>query len=103
MLICDEVAFWQNPDECWQAIVPTILNPLTGRDKGVIVCSTPLGRNSLFHRLCQKARDEEGWRYFQTTIEEAIAQGLDIDIEQLRKLVPDPSQFAQEFECQFAD
>ena len=26
LLICDEMAFWQQPEECWQAIVPTILN-----------------------------------------------------------------------------
>ena len=103
LLICDEMAFWQQPDECWQAIVPTILNQIAGGEKQIVICSTPLGRNSLFYDLCQRAKSEEGWRYFQTTIHEAIASGLKVDLEQLKKLIPDPYQFAQEFECQFAE
>lgn len=103
LLICDEMAFWQQPEECWQAIVPTILNQLAGGDKNILICSTPLGRNSLFYDLCQRAKNEDNWKYFQTTIHEAIADGLKVDLEQLRKLIPDPYQFAQEFECQFAD
>ena len=103
LLICDEMAFWQQPEECWQAIVPTILNQISGGGKNIVICSTPLGRNSLFYELCQRAKDEDGWNYFQTTIHQAIADGLKVDLEQLRKLIPDPNQFAQEFECQFAE
>lgn len=62
-----------------------------------------MGRNSLFYDLCQKGKTESNWEYFQTTIHDAIADGLDIDIDELRKMMPDPYQFAQEFECQFAD
>ena len=33
-LIClDEVAFWQKPEDTWQAIVPTIANQLSGSEK----------------------------------------------------------------------
>lgn len=103
LVICDEMAFWQQPDECWQAIVPTILNPLSGKDKSIVICSTPLGRNSLFYDLCQRAKNEDGWRYFQTTIHEAIADGLNVNLDELHKLIPDPYQFACEFECQFAE
>lgn len=103
LLICDEMAFWQQPEECWQAIVPTILNQIAGSKKQILICSTPLGRNSLFYDLCQRAKVEKDWKYFQTTIHEAIDAGLKVDLEQLRKLIPDPYQFAQEFECQFAE
>ena len=103
LLVCDEMAFWQQPDECWQAIVPTTLNQLSGGDKQIVICSTPLGRNSLFYDLCQRAKNEADWSYFQTTIHDAIADGLKVDLDALHKLIPDPYQFAQEFECQFAE
>ena len=89
-MVCDEMAFWQNPDDCWQAIVPTILNELAGGEKQIVICSTPLGRNSLFYNLCQRAKHEKNWRYFQTTSHEAIEAGLKVDLEELRKLIPDP-------------
>jgi phage FluMu gp28-like protein len=49
-----------------------------------------MGRNSLFYDLCQKGKTESNWEYFQTTIHDAIADGLDIDIDELRKMMPDP-------------
>lgn len=71
-LIClDEMAFWQNPEETWRAIVPTITNQLRGSDKKVVICSTPMGRNSLFYELCQRSKTEKNWNYFQTTIYDA--------------------------------
>jgi phage FluMu gp28-like protein len=103
-LIClDEVAFWQNPDETWRAIVPTITNQLRGADKKVVICSTPMGRNSLFYDLCQRSKNETGWKYFQTTITDAQKEGLKVDIESLKKMMPDPYAWATEFECQFAE
>lgn len=103
LLVCDEMAFWQQPDECWQAIVPTILNKLTGGQKEILICSTPLGKNSLFFDLCQRAKSEEDWKYFEVSIHDAMKDGLNVDLEQLHKLIPDPTQFAIEFECSFAD
>ena len=103
LLVCDEMAFWQQPDECWQAIVPTVLNKLTGGEKEILICSTPLGKNSLFFDLCQRAKAEEDWKYFEVSIHDAIKDGLNVDLEQLHKLIPDPMQFSIEFECSFAD
>lgn len=103
LLVCDEMAFWQNPDECWQAIIPTILNQIGGGDKQIVICSTPLGRNSLFYDLCQRAKTEPNWEYFETTIHDAMADGLKVDLDELKKLIPDPYQFAAEFECKFCD
>ena len=103
LLVCDEMAFWQQPDECWQAIIPTLLNHLSGGEKEIIICSTPLGKNSLFFDLCQRAKVEKDWKYFEISIHDAIKDGLNVDLEQLHKLIPDPTQFAIEFECSFAD
>lgn len=64
LLVLDEFAFWEKPDDSWQAIVPTILNKLSGGDKQILICSTPLGRNSLFYDLCQRAKSEPEWEYF---------------------------------------
>ena len=103
LLVCDEMAFWQQPDECWQAIVPALLNKIAGGDKEIIICSTPLGKNSLFFDLCQRAKAENDWKYFEVSIHDAIKDGLNVDLEQLHKLIPDPIQFSIEFECSFAD
>ena len=64
LLVLDEFAFWEKPDDSWQAIVPTILNNIAGGDKQILICSTPLGRNSLFYDLCQRAKSEPEWEYF---------------------------------------
>ena len=103
LLVCDEMAFWQQPDECWQAIVPALLNKIAGGDKEIIICSTPLGKNSLFFDLCQRAKVDKDWTYFEVSIHDAIKDGLNVDLEQLHKLIPDPIQFSIEFECSFAD
>ena len=103
LLVCDEMAFWQQPDDCWQAIVPALLNKIAGGDKEIIICSTPLGKNSLFFDLCQRAKVENDWKYFEVSIHDAIKDGLNVDLEQLHKLIPDPIQFSIEFECSFAD
>ena len=103
LLVCDEMAFWQQPDECWQAIVPALLNKIAGGDKEIIICSTPLGKNSLFFDLCQRAKVDKDWKYFEVSIHDAIKDGLNVDLEQLHKLIPDPIQFSIEFECSFAD
>ena len=104
LLLLSEVAFWERADETWQAIVPTLLNELAGGDKNLVVASTPYAKNSLFYKLVQKAKNgEAGWEYFETTIHQAIQQGLKADLDKLHELIPDPKQFACEFECQFLD
>lgn len=103
LIVLDEMAFWQKPEDTWQAIIPTITNQLTGGGKQIVICSTPLGRNSLFYDLCQRSKIEANWKYFQTTIHQAIADGLQADLDELMKLIPDPYVFSQEYECQFCD
>lgn len=104
LLLLSEVAFWERAEDTWQAIVPTLLNELAGGDKNLVVASTPFSKNSLFYNLVQRAKSgENGWEYFETTIHQAVEQGLKADLAKLHELVPDPKQFAAEFECQFLD
>lgn len=53
--------------------------------------------------MCQRAKSEEDWKYFEVSIHDAMKDGLNVDLEQLHKLIPDPMQFSIEFECSFAD
>lgn len=112
-----EFAFFEDPDKTWRAALPSITNPLRGGVKKVRIISTPNGQGNKFHDLCSKAvvRGSPQWRAFEaagtkglwslhkTTIHDAVAQGLPIDIEELRDAIDDPEGWAQEFECVFLD
>jgi phage FluMu gp28-like protein len=98
-LILDEFAFHENPDEIWRAIYPSISNPLKGR-KSIRIVSTPNGMGNKFHDLWAKPND---WSKHKVTIHDAAAQGLPINIEELRAGLDDPEGWAQEFECEFMD
>ena len=65
--------------------------------------STPAGKNSLFFDLWQKAQCDEDWYYQTTSIYDAVKDGLDVNIEELKKLCPDPLVWKMEYEAQFAD
>ena len=41
------------------------------------------------------------WYVQHTTIHDAIADGLNVDLNSLHSLCPDPDVFAQEYECKF--
>lgn len=103
LLICDEMSFWERPEEVWQGIVPTLTNEIAGNGKEIVICSTPLAKNSLFFELCQKAKTTNGWKYFEVNIEDAVRQGLKADIVELRKLISDPLMWQTEYMCQFSD
>ena len=72
------------------------------RDKTseLILCSTPAGCSGLFYDILQNADDS--WYVQTTTIEDAVKEGLQVDIEQLKKLVGDPDVFNQEYMCVFS-
>lgn len=97
-LVLDEFAFHEKPDEIWRAIFPAISNPLRGLKK-VRVVSTPNGRGNKFYTLTQN-RD---YSVHKVTIHDAVAQGLGIDVDQLKQGLADPEGWAQEYECEFLD
>lgn len=98
-LILDEFAFHENPEEIWRAVYPIISNPLRGALK-LRVISTPAGRNNKYFDLWEHA---PAFSRHQTTVYDAVAQGLALNIDELRANLADSDGWAQEFECQFME
>ena len=98
-LILDEFAIHEKSWEIWAAIYPSISNPLSGEKKLRIV-STPKGMGNKFADLWHK---NEAYSKHKTTIEDAAAAGLPVNIEELKAGVDDPDIWAQEYMCEFLD
>ena len=98
-LILDEFAIHEKPFDIWAAIYPSITNPLTGEKKLRIV-STPKGRGNKFADLWEH---NEGYAKHKVTIEDAVREGLKIDLNALKNGVDDPDIWAQEYMCEFID
>lgn len=94
-LLLDEFGMHRDDREIWSAVYPIAL-----RGNGEIdVCSTPKGRKNMFYRL----RDNPLFATSTVTIVDAVADGLPVDIEQVRLGMADDELFAQEFMCEFLD
>ncbi len=98
-LVLDEFAFHENPEEIWRAVYPIITNPLRGQLK-LRVISTPAGMNNKFFGLWNDSPD---FSRHKTTVYDAVEQGLDLNIQELKANLSDPDGWAQEFECQFME
>lgn len=102
-IVLDEFAFHERPDAIWRSIYPSVTNPLKGALR-LRVVSTPNGLGNKFADLWQMAEKREGgWVGHRMTIHDAKAQGLPIDVDELRAGLADPEGWAQEYECQFLD
>ena len=51
--------------------------------------------------MLQRALDDDDWYVQETTIHQAIADGLRVDLSQIHSLCPDQDKFAQEYECKW--
>lgn len=98
-VIIDEAAFVWRLDDILQGIAPTLTRD---QNSELILTTTPAGKNGAFYKLYRTALNEDEWYVQHTTIEDAINDGLKIDIESLHSLCPDPEIFAQEYMCQFS-
>ena len=96
----DEAAYVEGLGEVLQAIGPTLTRD---PDAELVLASTPAGRNGVFWDMWNKARDDDAWHCQTTTIEDAAADGLKVDMDALRELCPDPDAFEVEYMCRFAD
>lgn len=95
-IFLDEFAFHRHSDAIWAAVYPIVT-----RGFKLAVTSTPNGCLNMFYRLWE--RKDPAWGRHMTTIHQAIADGLSVDLEALRAGVPDPTTWAQEYECAFVD
>jgi len=91
----DEFAMHQHDREIWAALFPTIM-----RGQGELdVASTPKGKSNMFYTLASNPRFAKS----TVTIEDAAAQGLEVDLVELREGLGDPDLWRQEFLCEFLD
>lgn len=98
-VVLDEFAFHEKPELIWRAIFPVISNPLKAHLKLRIV-STPNGQGNKFYDLWTK---NPHYSKHRIDIYESQAQGLAVNIDELRGGLDDPDGWAQEYECQFID
>ena len=102
-IILTEFDFFEKPQETWRAILPSITNKLRGGEKKVRLISTPNGKGSAMHKLWTKEGGRFAWSKHLVTIYNAVADGLPVDIDEIREMMGDPEGFAQEFNCEFLD
>jgi phage FluMu gp28-like protein len=96
-VILDEFAFHAKSREIWAALFPVISK--SGLKLRVI--STPNGKGNKFYELM--TAEDTVWSRHVVDIYEAVRQGLDRDIDMLRKGMADPDAWAQEYELQWLD
>lgn len=104
-VVLDEFAFHERPADIWRAVFPIISNPISGLKK-LRIMSTPKGKNSKFYDLWSSDDGRAGamaWSRHKTTIYDAQAAGLAVDITQLKENMDDPDGWAQEFAVEFLE
>jgi len=94
-VLLDEFAMHRDDRAIWASIFPTILRG----DGELDVASTPKGRDNLFAEL----RDNEQFAHSVVTLYDAVAAGLEVDPEEIRRSMSDEELFRQEFLCEFLD
>ena len=97
-VVVDEASFVWKFDEILQGLAPTLTRD---PDAELILTTTPAGKNGPFYELYNNALNDPVWYVQHTTIHDAIADGLNVDLNSLHSLCPDPDVFAQEYECKF--
>jgi phage FluMu gp28-like protein len=102
-VILTEFAFFEDPDATWKAILPSVTNPLRGGEKRVRIISTPNGKSGRGARFYRIVSDPKTWSVHKVTIEDAVRDGLLVNIAELRAAIDDENAWAQEFMCEFLD
>ena len=95
-VLLDEFAFHPNSREIWKALFPVISAGFR-----IEIASTPNGRNNKFYELM--TGKDSIWSRHKVDIYEAVRQGLDRDIDELRAGLADEDGWAQEYELQWLD
>ena len=96
-LLLDEFAFHADSRRIWGSAFPVAAR---GGHK-IRVISTPNGKGNKFYELMTSA--ENGWSKHHVDIYEAVRQGLDVNIEELRAGMADQDAWQQEFELAWLD
>ncbi len=89
-VIIDEAAFHDKPEELWEAATPVVLWGGT-----IQVLSSVSYENSFFEEICQKAQENESFYFQQTTIVDAINDGLVSKVLNKKASLKDKDSFLQ--------
>lgn len=90
----DEFAFHRDAIAILRAAVPMVARG----NYNLRIISTPAGDQGAYYDLWTKEND---FSKHSVDIYQAVEEGLEIDIDELKHIYPDPDSFAQEFECKF--
>lgn len=96
-LLLDEFAFHNDSRRIWGSAYPVAAR---GGHK-IRVISTPNGKGNKFYELM--TTENNGWSKHHVDIYEAVKQGLDVNIDELKQGMADPDAWAQEFELAWLD
>ena len=96
-LLLDEFAFHRDSRRIWGSAFPVAAR---GGHK-IRVISTPNGKGNKFYELMTAANDR--WSHHHVDIYEAVKQGLEVDIDELREGMADEDAWSQEFELKWLD
>jgi len=96
-LLLDEFAFHQDSRRIWASAFPVAAR---GGHK-IRVISTPNGKGNKFYELM--TAEDNTWSKHTVDIYQAVAEGLDVDIDELRAGIADEDAWAQEFELHWMD
>ncbi len=94
----DEFAFHQDSRKIWSALFPVISNGYR-----IIVTSTPNGKGNKFHELMTDKDLGTVWSRHTVDIHTAVRDGLNRNIEELKKGLNDEDAWSQEYELQWLD
>lgn len=96
-MLFDEFAFHRDSRRIWGSAYPVAAR---GGHK-IRVISTPNGKGNKFYELM--TAQDNGWSKHHVDIYEAVRQGLDVNIDELRRGMADEDAWAQEFELKWLD
>lgn len=95
----DEFAFHKDSRAIWRALFPVI----SRSGLKLRITSTPNGKNNKFYELWSNRDSFTVWSKHRVDIYEAVSQGLDRDIQELKAALADEDAWKQEFELEFLD
>lgn len=95
----DEFALHQDAEAIWSALFPSISK---SRDLRLSVFSRPAGQSGKFYALW-KSPASAGWSKHRVDIHQAVVNGCEHDIAELRAGMHDETAFASNYLCEFVD
>lgn len=99
-VIMDEASFFERGHEVYQAVFPTITRR---KEFKLVAISTPRSKKDIFYFLWETAKDDPLWYRMKLTIYDAVAKGLKIDPEELKRGIKNERAWKTEYLCEFMD